>query len=72
MSLSMSSEPAMSGFSRLLLQLLLKAGLVPVSEMRASTIEARPCCAVYGSAGATAVLLYTYPFFITNTGRSMT
>ena len=58
--------------SQLMLRLLLKAGLVPVSEMSAAPTEARNCRAVYGSAGATDALLYTYPFFITNTGRSMT
>ncbi len=58
--------------SRLMLKLLLKAGLVSAFEMRATRDGSKKCFAVYGSAGATAVLLYTYPFFITNTGRSMT
>ncbi len=43
--------------SRLMLRLLLEAGLVPVSEMFAAQTEATNCCAVYGSAGATDVLL---------------
>jgi hypothetical protein len=55
-----------------MLKLLLKAGLVPVFELRAPATEAWNRCAVYGSAGATNALLYTYPFFMTNTGRSMT